>query len=76
MSIADLDVGQSAVIESVDAAAEGTRRRLLSLGLVPGERVTVEQRFPAYVVRVGWTRIALDHETAAVVLVSKDDPRS
>lgn len=69
MSIADLEVGQTAVVDSLERTGSTTRRRLLALGLVPGERVVLEQRFPAYVVRVGWTQVALDHDTATMIMV-------
>ncbi len=69
MSIADLPVGDVAIVTSVEPASASARQRLLALGIVPGEKVVVEQRSPAIVVRVGWTRVALDRETAEKVLV-------
>lgn len=43
--------------------------RLAALGLAPGSLVEVRQRFPALVVDVGETTIALDAELARVIEV-------
>lgn len=72
MSLVELEVGQTAVVESLEGASSTTQRRLFSLGFVPGEQLCLEQRTPAYVVRLGWTRVALDRETAERVSVLPD----
>jgi ferrous iron transport protein A len=59
-------------VESLEGASSTTQRRLFSLGFVPGEQLLLEQRTPAYVVKVGWTRVALDRETAERVTVLPD----
>lgn len=46
--------------------------RLAALGLLPGSWVTVLQRHPALVVRVGESEISLDREVAAEILVRLD----
>ncbi|MEM7590670.1 MAG: FeoA family protein [Cyanobacteria bacterium P01_A01_bin.83] len=45
------------------------RRKLMALGITPGSSLTVEQRFPSYIVKVGYTRAALDQELAASIFV-------
>lgn len=45
MTLADLAVGQSATIESVEGN-RGFRRRLLELGLLPGTSVSVLRQAP------------------------------
>lgn len=47
-------------------------QKLLTLGIVPGARVKVIQRFPAYVVQIGYTQIAIDHQLAHAVHVEPD----
>ena len=49
-------------------------RRLFALGLVPGARITLLQRFPTFVFTVGHTTIAVDGEMAAGIRVLR--PRS
>lgn len=46
--------------------------KLAALGILPGVRVRVLQRYPAYVLRVGRTELALDAELAARVRVRAD----
>jgi len=43
--------------------------RLASLGLLPGVEVRVVQTYPAWVVRLGFTDIALDDQMASLVRV-------
>lgn len=46
--------------------------KLAALGILPGVRVRVLQRFPAFVLRVGRTDLALDAELASRVRVHRD----
>lgn len=73
LSLADLSTGDHARVVSVEEASETARRRLRSLGIIPGEEVILEQRVPTYVVRVGHTRVALDWETARCVEVVREE---
>ncbi|NUQ71721.1 MAG: ferrous iron transport protein A [Chthonomonadales bacterium] len=72
MSLAEMVIGQTAYVRTVAHPSASTRHRLLSLGMVPGERIILEQRSPSFVIRVGWTRIALDRETAEQVFVTSE----
>jgi ferrous iron transport protein A len=45
------------------------RRKLMAMGITPGSSLIVEQRFPSYIVKVGYTRAALDREIAASIFV-------
>lgn len=60
-----------AVVTAVETG-DGHWRKFMAFGIRPGARVTVTQRFPAFVVRVGHTQVALDRQAAA--LVSVEDP--
>ena len=69
-TLADLRVGQSGEVVAVEAPDQAGYRRLFALGLVPGARVTLLQRFPTYVFTVGRTTIAVDREMARGVGVA------
>jgi len=69
-TLADLRVGQSGEVVAVEAPDQAGYRRLFALGLVPGARVTLLQRFPTYVFTVGRTTIAVDAEMARGVGVA------
>jgi len=44
--------------------------RLSLLGLVPGSRIRLEQRWPAIIVRVGETELSLDEDVAHQIIVT------
>lgn len=71
-SVRDLAVGESAVLGE-PGVADTVRRRLVELGLRPGEQVTVVQRAVggARVVAVHGSRIALDGRTAGQLAVQE-----
>jgi len=70
MTLAGMRVGQSGEVVAVEAPDQAGYRRLFALGLVPGARVTLLQRFPTYVFTVGRTTIAVDAEMARGVGVA------
>jgi len=45
--------------------------RLISLGFLPGEKFTLERRSPDYLIRFGYTRIAISRSLAWEILVYK-----
>lgn len=51
------------VITRINTLCDTTAQKLRALGLTPGQSITVEQRFPRFIIRVGNDRHALD-ETA------------
>ncbi len=69
-SLTELRAGDRGEVVRVGREHEGARRSTLSLyGLVPGGEVTLVQRRPACVVRIGETELALDFDVAAGILV-------
>lgn len=44
-------------------------KKLLAMGVHTGMQITLEQRFPSFVIRVGQTRIAIDKEIASSIRV-------
>jgi ferrous iron transport protein A len=40
---------------------------VMALGVLPGEQMEVLQTFPAYVIKVGHTQLALDKHLAQIV---------
>ncbi|MGK7938814.1 MAG: FeoA family protein [Crocosphaera sp.] len=46
-------------------------RKLISIGIMPGLNITLEQKFPSYIIKVGGTRIALDRSIAKAIYVRK-----
>ncbi len=50
---------------------ENLLKKLIAIGIMPGLSITLEQKFPAYVVKVDGTRIALDRSIAKAIYVRK-----
>ena len=47
-------------------------QKLLAMGVRPGSRIELEQAFPSYVFRVGFSRYAVDAEMAGLIMVRRD----
>ncbi|HBF34607.1 TPA: hypothetical protein DDW35_08580 [Candidatus Sumerlaeota bacterium] len=65
--LSDLKQGQNAMIEAFEDLAHV--RKFLSLGILPGTPVHVVKRFPAVVLRSGYSEFAFDRRLAKTVRV-------
>jgi len=70
MLLSSASVGVTYLVASLDAASPHEQRKLMALGMVPGTELQVIQIRPAFVVALGYTQLALDRETAALVEVT------
>jgi DtxR family Mn-dependent transcriptional regulator len=73
-ALADLPVGRAAVVTRVSDRHTEKLRYLVSLGIVPGARVTLTERAPfggPLTIRIGRKHHAVDREIAQHVLVSE-----
>jgi Fe2+ transport system protein FeoA len=69
VSLTTLRAGQSGRVVHVAPGDPQLMVKLSSLGVLPGAIVELQQKFPAAVVRVGETTVALDGEIAAEIFV-------
>lgn len=65
-----------AVVAEVRAASEGRSDRLLAMGVTPGARVTMLQRFPGIVFLCDQTELAVERGVADVIFVRPLEQRS
>lgn len=72
-TVSSLRAGESGIVASIVPAAPERVVKLSSLGVMPGVRVTLVQRTPAVVLRIGESTIALDGEVAEGILVESAD---
>jgi Fe2+ transport system protein FeoA len=73
--LVELEMGEAATVTCLEDAASAHARGLVALGVLPGVRVTVLQRSPAWVLAVGemgHNELAVDRELAATVRVRRD----
>lgn len=64
-----LNPGEQGTIKFLRVTNESVYRKLIVMGLIPGNPIILEQRFPSFVVSVGNTRLALDREIARSIYV-------
>ncbi len=67
-----LHAGEAGYVRELRLHDHALAQKLLTLGVVPGARVKVIQKFPAYVLQIGYTQIAIDHHLAHAVRVEPD----
>jgi Fe2+ transport system protein FeoA len=65
-SLSRLHPGESATVVSVDTEKQ---ERLSVFGLIPGAHLTLHQRQPAYVLRIGFTELSIESAIADEILV-------
>jgi Fe2+ transport system protein FeoA len=67
-----LRVGASGYVRELHLQDQMLAQKLIALGVVPGARLKILQRFPAYVIQIDFTQIAIDHHLAKAVRVQPD----
>ena len=71
ISIVKIGARRKVRVVSLLPGDEGQLRKLTSFGIFPGIEVEILQTYPAYVLKVGYTQIALDYEIAKNIIVMK-----
>ena len=71
VTLESLRAGEQARLAGLRCASSGRRNTLTVFGLVPGAEVTLLQRRPSYVVRVGQTELGMDAKIAREILVER-----
>jgi Fe2+ transport system protein FeoA len=71
-TVKDLKSGDSAKVLCLAGESPSRCNTLAVFGLVPGSEISLIQRHPSYVVRIGETELALDGEIAGEILVEPE----
>ncbi len=61
--------GESGRIVALESGDPRLLQKLLAMAVLPGQEVRVDLSFPAFVLRVGNTRVAVDREIAERIAV-------
>ncbi len=69
--LSDLKPGQTATVIAVESRSAARLERLSVFGIVPGCQLTLEQRRPTFVARVGFTELSFEREMADEILIDK-----
>jgi len=71
ISIVKLQAREKVRVVRLLPVEEGQLRKLTAFGILPGMEIEILQTYPAYVLRVGYTQIALDYDIAKNIMVTK-----
>jgi Fe2+ transport system protein FeoA len=74
--LSSLAEGEHAIVVDIRADRFGRAGRLLALGVTPGARVTMLQRFPGIVFQCDQTELAVERRVADAVVVRSEENRS
>lgn len=66
-----LDVGESATVAYILTRNHPRLHKLMSFGIAPGVRIKLHQKFPAYVIQVEETQVALEKDVIGDIYVRK-----
>ncbi len=69
--LSDLKPGQAATVITVESCSSARLEKLSVFGIVPGCQLTLEQRRPTFVARVGFTELSFEREVADEILIEK-----
>lgn len=68
-SLSMLKPGEKGIVSRIQTSKDTLQQKLRSLNISPGTMITVEQRFPRFLVRIGANRVALAPEILNSVYV-------
>jgi len=67
--LSSMQPGQSAIVNEIVSPHYERVERLNILGLVKDARLTLEQKHPTFVLRIGFTQLSIEREVADDILV-------
>lgn len=70
--LTELNVGEVGTVSCLEDPGSGPTARLAAMGVLPGARLLLVQRYPAYVFRLGYAELAVDRFLATRIRVRRD----
>lgn len=67
--LCDLHPGQSGTIAYIQMKNPNRLQKLMAMGILPGEKITLLRRAPSFVFQVGFTQFAVDEDIASDIYV-------
>jgi Fe2+ transport system protein FeoA len=71
MTLSELEPGKEAIVSHIDTGNKSTLNKIMALGILPGVRVTMIQKFPTFVFQVGNTRVTADEQLVNTIMIQK-----
>lgn len=72
-SLPGVSVRQQVEVSSVDTSDPKKLQKLISLGIFPGMKLTLIQKFPSYTFQIGHSQFVIDRELAECIRVRRRD---
>jgi Fe2+ transport system protein FeoA len=72
MSLTEISTGMAARVTCLDAAHSNVAAKLASMGILPGAKLRLVRRSPAFVFRIDYAEFAVDRELAALIRVAPE----
>lgn len=72
LSLTELAPGSGGTVSCLQEPGSGAAARLAAMGVLPGARIALIQRWPAFVFRLGRAEFAVDERMAAHIRVHPD----
>lgn len=69
--LTELKPGEAAEIAYLSASDDKKMQKLMSMGVLPGSRMTLMQKFPSYIFKVGHSQFAVDEVLAREIHVRR-----
>jgi DtxR family Mn-dependent transcriptional regulator len=70
--MSNLRQGEKGAIAYVQTGDSDKLKKLMAMGILPGEQITLERRYPSFVFNVGRSRYAVDEGMAEAIFVRRD----
>lgn len=71
MALTELKSGQGGEIAYIQTDDNKKMQKLMAMGVLPGNKITLVQSFPSYIFRVGYSEFAIDTNLAREIFVRK-----
>ena len=71
VALTELKAGESGEIAYLTADDPKKMQKLMSMGVLPGNQLVLNQTFPSYIFKVGHSQFAVDQELAREIFVRK-----
>jgi Fe2+ transport system protein FeoA len=71
LSLADLQIGEKAIIKTIKIDKENSIFKLMSLGLKEGSIISLKQKNPTYILKINETLIAIESKIAKNIFITK-----
>jgi len=68
-SLTELDLKDKGKVAYLQAKDKSQLQKLISVGVLPGISISLEQKFPSYVISLGQSQFAIDKELASAIYV-------